>query len=156
MVVGTLAYIALVVALRLSGKRTLSKLNAFDLIVTVALGSTLATVIIDKNVSLAEGVLALTLLISLQFLIAWLSVRSSRFRNIVTSDPTLLMHRGQYLHARLKQERIGSEDLLAAIRNNGIKDVAACSVVLEADGTLSVIHVGQKDISMPRRSSVPD
>jgi uncharacterized membrane protein YcaP (DUF421 family) len=65
LVVGTLAYVALVLLLRISGKRTLTKLNAFDLVVTVALGSTLATVLLSKSVALAEGALALCLLISL-------------------------------------------------------------------------------------------
>jgi uncharacterized membrane protein YcaP (DUF421 family) len=61
-VVGTLAYVALVVLLRASGKRTLAKLNAFDLIVTVALGSTLATVLLSKSVALLEGLVAFILL----------------------------------------------------------------------------------------------
>ena len=55
-VVGILAYIALVSLLRVSGKRTLSKMNAFDLVVTVALGSTLATILLSKDVALAEDV----------------------------------------------------------------------------------------------------
>ena len=59
LIVGTLAYAALVLLLRISGKRTLTKLNAFDLIVTVALGSTLATVLLSSSVALAEGVVAL-------------------------------------------------------------------------------------------------
>ncbi|MCA9113241.1 MAG: hypothetical protein KDA52_25030, partial [Planctomycetaceae bacterium] len=53
LVVGVLAYVALVILLRISGKRTLSKLNAFDLVVTVALGSTLATVLLNRNIALA-------------------------------------------------------------------------------------------------------
>ena len=63
-VVGILAYAALVHFLRVSGKRTLSKMNAFDLIVTVALGSTLATVLLSSSVSLATGALAFALLIA--------------------------------------------------------------------------------------------
>ncbi len=54
-VVGVLAYLALVLLLRVSGKRTLSKMNAFDLVVTVALGSTLATVLLSTSVALARG-----------------------------------------------------------------------------------------------------
>ncbi len=64
-VVGVLAYVALVALLRVSGKRTLSKMNAFDFVVTVALGSTLATILLSKNVALAEGVVAFAVLISL-------------------------------------------------------------------------------------------
>jgi uncharacterized membrane protein YcaP (DUF421 family) len=70
-----LAYVVLVVFLRLSGLRTLSKLNAFDLVVTVALGSTLATVLLTKDVALADGALAFALLIALQFVVTWSSVR---------------------------------------------------------------------------------
>lgn len=69
LVVGVLAYVTMVAFLRISGKRTLSKMNAFDLIVTVALGSTLATVLLSKDVALAEGALAFALLIGLQFVV---------------------------------------------------------------------------------------
>ena len=88
LLVGTLAYVALVLLLRVSGKRTLTKLNAFDLVVTVALGSTLATVLLSKSVAFAEGVLAIGLLISLQYAIAWLSVRSPRFQAMIKAEPT--------------------------------------------------------------------
>ena len=69
-VVGVLAYLGLVALLRGSGKRTLAKLNAFDLVVTVALGSTLATILLSRDVALAERLLAFTLLITLQYIIA--------------------------------------------------------------------------------------
>lgn len=59
LLVGVLAYVALILLLRLSGKRTLAKLNAFDLVVTVAIGSTLATILLSESVALAEGVVAL-------------------------------------------------------------------------------------------------
>ncbi len=65
-VVGTLAYAALITILRISGKRTLTKMNAFDLVVTMALGSTLATIVLSKDVALAEGVVAFALLAALQ------------------------------------------------------------------------------------------
>jgi len=70
LVVGTLAYIALVLLLRISGKRTLAKFNAFDFVVTVALGSTLATILLNNSIALAEGILALALLIGLQYVIS--------------------------------------------------------------------------------------
>ena len=81
LIVGVCAYVGLVALLRLTGKRTLSKMNAFDLIVTVALGSTLATVLLSGDVSLAEGMLALALLCALQYAVAFASVRSGRSRS---------------------------------------------------------------------------
>lgn len=139
-IVGVLGYTALVLLLRVSGKRTLSKLNAFDLIVTVALGSTLATVLLSKDVALAEGVVAFGLLIALQFGITWMSVRSRKFSELVKAEPTLLLFQGQVLDGALRRERVTRDELLAAVRasgQTGIRQVHA--VVLETDGTLNVV-----------------
>lgn len=140
LVVGALAYVALVAILRISGKRTLTKLNAFDLVVTVALGSTLATVLLNRSVLLSEGVAAFLLLIGLQWLVAWLSVRSGRFSALVKSEPTLLLHRGHFLEGALRAQRVTREEVLSALRASGVahpEDAAA--VVLETDGSLSVL-----------------
>ena len=137
--VGTLAYAALVLLLRISGKRTLTKLNAFDLVVTVALGSTLATVLLSKSVALAEGVLALALLIFLQYVIAWLSVRSSRFQAMIKAEPTLLLHRGRFLDGAMRAQRITREEILAAARASGAADLGELAAVgLEADGSIRI------------------
>ncbi|MFD1510576.1 DUF421 domain-containing protein [Lacimonas salitolerans] len=139
-VVGILAYATLILMLRISGKRTLSKLNAFDLLVTVALGSTLATVLLNKSVPLAEGILALALLIGLQFAITWASIRSDRFQNLIKSEPTLLVHNGRYLDAALRQQRITREEIGAALRQTGRSDIdEVISVVLETDGSMTVL-----------------
>ena len=142
-VVGTLAYSALIVWLRLSGKRSLSKWNAFDFIVTIALGSTLATVFLSKDVALAEGVFAFAVLIGLQYLITWLSVRSSRVRQLVKAQPTLLLEGGRFLDKALRAQRVTESEVRAAVRAAGcmaLEDVAA--VVLETDGSFSVIKEG--------------
>lgn len=144
LVVGVLAYAALVLLLRISGKRTLSKMNAFDFVVTVALGSTLATVLLSKDVPLAEGVLAFLVLVGLQYVLAWSSSRSGkfgeRFLKLVKSEPALLLYRGCFLESALRQERVAEVEVLAALRNEGIADVQEVeAVVLETDGTFSVI-----------------
>lgn len=105
-VVAISAYIALVFILRITGKRTLSKMNAFNFIVTVALGSALATVALNKNVALADGVLLFFLFVVLQYLITWLSVRVKSFKKIITAKPTLLVYKGEILFDAMKEERI--------------------------------------------------
>ena len=139
-IIGTLAYLALVLLLRISGKRTLSKMNAFDLVVTVALGSTLATIILSKDVALAEGVLAFALLIGLQFVITWLSVRSATVSRLVKAEPTLLLYQGKFLPAQLRQSRVLEGEVLAAIRQQGIAALDKVeAVVLETDGSFAVV-----------------
>lgn len=118
-VVGICAYGALLLLLRISGKRTLSKMNAFDLVVTVALGSTLATILLSKDTPLVEGILVLALLIMLQFIITWLSVRSKTVSRMVKAEPRLLFHKGEFLQRAMKMERANKEELLQAMRSQG-------------------------------------
>ncbi len=140
LVVGTIGYVALVLVLRTSGKRTLSKLNAFDFVVTVALGSTLATVLLSSSVSLAEGVTAIALLTGLQYLVTFSSVRSAAIRRAVRAEPTLLVLRGEVLPGALRQERVTESELRQAARQGGhpsLDDVDG--LVLESDGSFSVL-----------------
>lgn len=139
-IVGTLAYVGLVVFLRVSGKRTLSKLNAFDLVVTVALGSTLATVLLSKDVALAEGLVAFATLIGLQWLVAWTSIRWKAWAKAVRAEPTVLARDGQAIEAALRRERVTHDELLSAVRDAGGRDLAAAEIViLEPDGALTAI-----------------
>ncbi len=141
LLVGTLSYIALIIFLRLSGKRTLSKWNAFDFVVTISLGSTLATLFLSKDVSFVEGCTAFALLIGLQFVITWLSVRWQWLRRLVKSEPTLLLDRGSFVEAALRRERVTESEVRAAVRSAGLADVAdVFAVVLETDGSFSVLQ----------------
>lgn len=138
--VGLLAYVTLVLFLRISGKRTLAKLNAFDLVVTVALGSTLSAILLQESIALAEGATALALLIAMQFVVTFISVRSERFAKIVRSEPALLVRDGAFCRAAMKRERITEDEALSAVRaagGRGVEDVA--SLILESDGTLSTV-----------------
>ncbi|MBJ7535333.1 DUF421 domain-containing protein [Rhodomicrobium vannielii ATCC 17100] len=137
-IAGALAYATLVLFLRISGKRTLAKLNAFDLVVTVALGSTLSALLLQKSVALAEGAAALALLIFLQFLVTFISVRSPGFARLVRSEPTLLARHGAFCEAAMRQSRITEGEALSAVRSSGgrhISDVE--TLILESDGTIS-------------------
>ena len=140
LVVGSLVYAGLIVCLRISGKRTLSKWNAFDFIVTIALGSTLASAFLSKTVAVAEGLFAVVVLVGLQFAITWLSVRVPAVRRIVKSQPTLLLDQGVFLEPALLAQRVTHSEIRAAVRAAGcgaLEDVGA--VVLETDGSFSVI-----------------
>ncbi len=139
-VVGVLAYVALVFLLRISGKRTLSKMNAFDFVVTVALGSTLATILLSKDVPLAEGVLAFALLIALQYVIAWFSVRSRTVSRFVKAEPTLLLYGGAFCDDALHRERVTEGEVRAAMREAGAASLSeVTAVVLEPDGSFAVV-----------------
>jgi uncharacterized membrane protein YcaP (DUF421 family) len=136
-----LSYFGLVGFLRISGKRTLSQLNVFDFVVTVAFGSTLANTILSPDTALVEGLVALAMLILLQFIVATLSLHSTWFERLIKSAPRFLYRDGHYLEAALRKERIRKEEVLQAARRQGIASMAQVeAVVLESNGHLSVIR----------------
>ena len=141
-VAGVCAYILLVALLRVSGKRTLSKMNAFDFVVTVALGSTLATIFISsKDVSVATGFAGLATLVGMQYVVTWLSVRYKTMRRLSRSEPTLLVHNGELLEKAMRAERVSRDEVLAAVREAGLADVEEVgALVLETNGTFSLLR----------------
>ena len=141
-IIGASAYATVVVILRLTGKRTLAKLNAFDLVVTVALGSTLATILLSTDVSWTEGALALLVLALLQSLVAWITVRRPTLRRVVTARPTLVLRDGRPLVAAMRSERLTEDEIRQAVRSSGKGDLSSiAAVVVESDGSLSVIPI---------------
>ena len=144
--VSLLAYAAMVLVLRVAGKRSLAKLNAFDLVVTVALGSTLATVLLSRDVALAEGILAFVMLAILQWSVSRISVSSAGFRRLVRSEPRLLLEKGAYRYGAMALERVTAGEIDAAVRNAGHGRLeAVAAVVLETDGSMSVIAAASDD-----------
>lgn len=134
------AYAALILILRISGKRSLSKLNIFDFVVTVALGSTLASTILSKDVALAEGTMALAALVGLQFIVAQLSIMAEPWKKIIRSDPKIVVKDGEFVEDCMKQERVTRGSVESEIRKSGYGDVSKVAyVILESDGTFSVI-----------------
>ncbi|NJN06954.1 MAG: DUF421 domain-containing protein [Richelia sp. RM1_1_1] len=141
LIFGSLGYAAIIFILRISGKRTLSKWNSFDFIVTIALGSMLANLVLSTDTSLAQGVLGIGMLVFFQFIMTWLSVRSKMFQGWIKSEPTLLLFQGKLQHKALRHQRVTEGEVSAALRAKGIagiEDVEA--VILETDGSFSVIE----------------
>ncbi len=153
LVAGTLSYFGLIVWLRVSGKRTLSKWNSFDFVVTIALGSLLASVLLTKTVSFVQVMLAIGLLVSFQFILTWLSVRSSVVQNLIKAKPTLLLFKGEFIESLRMQERVAKGEILSAIRLSGGSSLADIdAVILETDGSFSVI----KDLDITQATALRD
>jgi uncharacterized membrane protein YcaP (DUF421 family) len=135
-----LSYFALFLFIRISGKRTLAKLTAFDFVVTVTLGSILSSMILRK-VPLAEGAVALALIILLQYLLAFGAKNSKKLEKVINSEPTLLYYNGSFLNQAMAKEVVTEDSIYAAVREFRIyrmEDVEA--VVMEINGKLTVVR----------------
>ena len=137
--VGT--YAALVVFTRLVGLRSFSKMSSYDFAMTVAIGSTVASVILSPGTPLLRGVVALASLYALQFAVGWVRARSRLVEHVVDNTPLLLMAGAEMIEANLLASRVNREDVWAKLREANVLDPAQVrAVVLETTGDISVLH----------------
>lgn len=140
LVVGITMYASLVVFLRLSGSRTIASMNAFDFIVTVALGAVFGRALTANSVALAEALTAFALLIMLQYTVAWLQTRWPRFERALTNDPTLVYFRGEFLWDAIRDQRVTENELRGAVRKENVGSMDEVeALVFEPSGKVSVI-----------------
>lgn len=140
LLVGTLAYLLLILVIRVFGKRTLSKMSAFDFVVTVAFGSILATILTNSKLTLADGMTSLTLLVFLQFVLSKLMKRFNFIEKLAKSEPVLLYFKGNYDEQAMKKERILKEDLYQTARSSGFVSMDdILGIILETNGEFSVL-----------------
>jgi len=139
-IVGVACYTALLVMLRLSGKRTLSRMNAYDMVITMALGSLLTKAMLTRDQTIAESVLAIVLLIGFQYAVSTISCRWDGFRKLVTPKPAVLYHDGNFMLDILRKERVSKEEVEAAVHEKGVAGLDSVdAVILGANGELSVL-----------------
>ena len=143
-----IGFVAIVALVRLSGKRTLARFNAFDMVLVFTVGSILATMILDNSTSVADGLAGLATIFLLQFATAFLSVRFGLFRRIIKSDPTLLVYDGQCLREAMRRARVAEVEVMAALREQGVHDLSDVkAMVLETEGRISILSRGGGDPS---------
>lgn len=135
-----LAYGLLIILLRVSGKRTLSQLYIFDFVVTVAIGSILATMALSSSATLARGVGAVGVFVLLQGIVSVISSRSKKGSWALTAIPTILWLDGQFRQEAARAARLGMDEIAQAVRQSGKADpTQVYAVLLETNGQFSVI-----------------
>ena len=145
-ILSVITYVAIVIILRLSGKRTLSSFNAFDFLISVTVGSISATTILSNQTKFFEGIAAIVTLVVLQYIVSKVKMHSKFFSKVIRSDPTLLYYDGQYISANLKKMRVTKEDILQEVRkSNGVTMDKVYAVILESNGKISAVTSGSKE-----------
>jgi uncharacterized membrane protein YcaP (DUF421 family) len=144
-------YVFLLAAFRLTGKRQVGQLTPFDLIVLLIISNVVQNAVIGPDNSLGGGLLGAAVILALNWIVVEITFRSRRLRRLLEAPPTLLVHNGRILSQNLQRERITLDDLHAALRRNGVADVAHVRVaVLEENGGISVIpHVAGPAGALP-------
>ena len=133
-------YLAVLVLLRVAGKRELGQMTPFDLVVILVIANAVQNAMTGGDNSLTGGILAAGTLTGVNIAVGRWGSRIPLFRRLVASQPTLLLRDGKPLKDALARERVDVEELEMAARQHGIADLeGVTAAVLEEDGSISII-----------------
>ncbi len=133
-------YLFLLIALRLSGKRQLGQMSSFDLVVLLILSNTVQNAIIGNDNSITGGLIGAVTILGLNYGIARLTTANKRFERLIEGGPTLLVHNGKVIDANLRRELLTRDELMAALRRQGILSIDEVRVaLLEETGAITAV-----------------
>lgn len=133
-------YIAVILAVRIMGKRQIGELQPSELVITIMISELAALPLQDLNMPLLWGIMPMFLMVALELLMSSLTLKSMRFRSFCYGRPVLLIYQGKVNQHELQRTRVSMEDIMEAMRGNGILRVEdILTAVLETNGTVSVI-----------------
>lgn len=134
-------YLFAVGLLRIFGKRTTMTTASFDLIVTVALGSVLASTIVSTTRPIMQGMVGIAALVGLQWMVSMGVSRNKTIETIVVSPARMLLRDGKILRDNLLDERLSVEQLEQSVRHSGYASKRNLqAAILESNGAISVIE----------------
>lgn len=130
-----------IILVRLVGTRTLSKMTAFDFLVTLATGSLLATAGASTSwPAFMQALAGITALIGAQYALAIIRRRSRRITRLIENEPLLLVCHGRFLEEALRHARVSKAEIIAKLREANIAGLdKVTAVVLETTGDISIM-----------------
>ena len=151
-----LTFIALLAAMRLSGKRTVSALAPFDLAVVIIIGEVAAIPIADDDVDMFHGIIPVLMIAGLHVLLSKLNLHSRKLEDVTEGRSTVLIQDGKILKENLVKERVSRRDLIAALRLAEISSLREVRVArLEHSGGVSVIKTEEAQPLTPNDGLPP-
>lgn len=131
-------YIFVIIAVRIMGKRQVGELKPHELVITFLISSTATIPLQDNNMPLLNCIMPILLFVSLEIIVAVLSVKSIKFRNLVQGRPTVIIDKGKIDEKKLRQLRFTVDDLCDALRQQGFWDISEVqNAVIETNGSIS-------------------
>jgi len=139
---GIVTYGALLVALRIFGKREIGQFTLYDLVFILLVANALQPSMTGPDTSVLGGVILIVALVGTNFVIGRLD-RVSRFHELFAASPSIIIKDGKFIPETLKREGVTPDEAEMAIREHGVKDLKEVQLgVLEPDGTISIVPTG--------------
>jgi uncharacterized membrane protein YcaP (DUF421 family) len=145
-------YMALLIGLRLFGKREVGQFTLFDLVMVLLVANAVQPAMTGPDSSLLGGLIIIATLLALNAAIGYLRLRSPLLRRALESHPTVIAQDGSWLPAALEREGVEVEEAEASLREHGIESVAEAKlVILEIDGSISVVPTSSPTLHSRRK-----
>jgi uncharacterized membrane protein YcaP (DUF421 family) len=139
-----IVYLAVLVMVRLTGKRTVGQFTPFDLIVVMLLAESVSGSVSGQDGSLVGGLIAAASLVALDVLTSVLTSRSRRMDSLVEGNPVVIGRDGVIYKDVLRRERVSESDVEKSLREADCDLEAMRMAILEADGRISVLKQPQQ------------
>lgn len=135
--------------IRSMGKRSLGQMSTFDFVIIIALGSAVGDPMFYEDVPLLYGMLVVTVVVAMERMLAFLSLRRRSVEVFVDSTPTVLVRDGVVDVAALRDELMSRSELFQALRVNGVRSLDSVQLaILEPSGRISIrTHDGSEALS---------
>ena len=133
-------YFVLLLMIRASGKRTMGQFTPFDMLLVVLLGNAVQNALLGSDTSVAGGLLLAITLISLNWIVGFVSARSEKVEALIEGSPVLLARDGEVYRDVLRKELISRADFDKALREAGCEAIDEVKLaVLETNGHITII-----------------
>lgn len=153
---GSLMYLALFTLIRVVVRRRMGSLAPSDLLVLMLLSDAAQNGMTGQYNSVADGIVLCATVIFWATALDWLGFRSAWFRRVLEPEPLEIVHAGRFVHANMKREMLGEEDVRSLLRQNGASDVGEVFLAyLEPDGHVSVLRAAGKNADQKQPESSP-
>lgn len=154
---GAAIYIVLLIVLRLSGRRTLGEMTAFDFVLLLIIAETTQQALLGDDFSVTNAFILIVTLVSLDILLSHLKTRFDGFDRILDGLPMVVVEDGRPLTDRLRRSRLDEHDVLAAARRlQGLERMEQIKyAVLEADGKISIIPAQSRGTALQAEPHEP-
>ena len=135
-----IVYLFVILAIRIFGKKEITQLSVVDLVFILLISNSLQAAMVGTDTTLAGGLIAAAALFIANWVLKNLIYKSKRISETIQGSPVMLVYQGKVLYKHLEKAQISHEELEAAIREHGVKDIAAVDLaILEVDGNISVL-----------------
>ncbi|MFL5951710.1 MAG: DUF421 domain-containing protein [Gaiellaceae bacterium] len=133
-------YAFIVLLMRVIGRRELSSMTPFDLVLLIVLGDAIQQGLTQDDYSVTGALLAISTIATLQVVTSYLSFRSGRMRKLFEGEPIVLVDHGEIVDRNLKRERMTPDDVAEEMRQQQISSIDEVTwAILEANGSISFI-----------------